>query len=289
MTHKGAMAGAGLLAGLFVVLGSCGSGGGGPGPSPNPPPDTRPWALVWSDEFDGANGTSPDAAKWVFDIGGWGWGNDELETYTDRTENARLEDGMLLIRALQETYTGPDLIPRDYTSARIKTLGRAQWTYGKVEARLKLPFGQGLWPAFWMLGADIEQVGWPSCGEIDIMENIGREPSTVHATLHGPGYSGGSGIGASYTLPGGARFADDFHVFTVEWELNVIRFYVDGNLYATRGPTDLPGGTSWVFNKPFFIILNVAVGGNWPGAPDASTVFPQTMYVDYVRAYQRGG
>lgn len=287
MTRKRAMAGAGLLAGLFVGLGSCGSDAGGPGP--NPPPDTRPWTLVWSDEFDGANGTSPDAAKWVFDIGGGGWGNNELETYTSRTENARLEDGMLVIRALQETYTGPDLIPRDYTSARLKTLGRAQWTYGRIEARLKLPFGQGLWPAFWMLGADIEQVGWPNCGEIDIMENIGREPSIVHGTLHGPGYSGGSGIGSSYTLPGGARFADDFHVFAVEWEANVIRFYVDGNLYATRRPADLPGGASWVFNKPFFLILNVAVGGNWPGAPDASTVFPQTLFVDYVRVYQRGG
>jgi len=276
----------GCLAGLFVVLGSCGDAAG---PAPSPPPDTRPWGLVWSDEFDGPNGSSPDASKWAFDIGGGGWGNNELQTYTSRTENARIEDGRLAIRALKETYTGPDNVPRDYTSARLKTQGLHQWTYGKVEARMKLPYGQGLWPAFWMLGADITQVDWPNCGEIDIMENIGREPAIVHGTLHGPGYSGANGISSAYTLAGGARFADDFHIFAVEWERNVIRFYVDANLYATRTPSDLPAGADWVFDKPFFIILNVAVGGNWPGAPDSTSVFPQTLLVDYVRVYQRGG
>ena len=153
---------------------------------------------------------------------------------------------------------------------------------------MKLLAGQGLWPAFWMLGANIEHVGWPNCGEIDIMENIGREPSIVHATIHGQGYSDGGGIGGAYTLAGGGRFADDFHVFTVEREVNVIRFYVDGNLYATRTPAELPSGANWVFDKPFFIIMNVAVGGSWPGNPDSSTVFPQKMLVDYVRVYQRG-
>ena len=174
------------------------------------------WSLVWSDEFAQADGSSPDAAKWVYDVGGGGWGNNELETYTNRTQNASLKDGTLIIQALKETYTGPDNIPRDYTSARLKTLGLAQWTYGRVEARMKLPGGQGLWPAFWMLGANIAQVDWPNCGEIDIMENIGREPSIVYGTLHGPSYSGGSGIGGSYTLPNHQRFADDFHVFAVE-------------------------------------------------------------------------
>lgn len=274
------------LAGLnLLMLGAC--GGNSAGLTPNPPADQRPWALVWSDEFDGMNGSSPDPTKWTFDVGGGGWGNNELETYTNRTENAYLQDGLLVIQVL-ETYTGPDNITRDYTSARLKTQGLHQWTFGRVEARMKLPYGQGLWPAFWMLGSDFGQVDWPESGEIDIMENIGREPSIIHGTIHGPGYVGDTGISSFYTLPGGQRFADDFHVFAIEWELDVIRFYVDGSLYATRTPADLPSGTSWVFNKPFFIILNVAVGGDWPGNPDSTTIFPQTLLVDYVRVYQRG-
>lgn len=275
-----------MTAALFILLGSCGAGTTSPAAS-NTPADQRPWTLVWSDEFEEANGSSPDASKWTLDIGGGGWGNKELETYTNRTQNAFVKDGTLVIQALKETYTGPDNIPRDYTSARLKTLGLAQWTYGRVEARMKLPGGQGLWPAFWMLGTNITQVGWPNCGEIDIMENIGREPSIVHGTIHGPSYSGESGIGSAYTLPNNQRFADDFHVFAVEWEPNVIRFYVDNTLYATRTPSDLPSGANWVFDKPFFIILNVAVGGSWPGNPDSTSVFPQTMIVDYVRVYQR--
>jgi beta-glucanase (GH16 family) len=286
MAHKHALFIGCLAAGVFVGLGSCGSA---VVPKGNPPAGNRPWTLVWSDEFEGANGSSPDAAKWTYDIGGGGWGNNELQTYTNRTENARIEDGALLIQAVKESFTGADGIRRDYTSARLKTLGLHQWTYGKIEARMKLPYGQGIWPAFWMLGSDIPQVDWPECGEIDIMENIGREPSIVHGTIHGPGYSGDGGIGSSYTLAGGGRFADDFHTFAVEWEKNVIRFYVDGNLYATRTPSELPAGTRWVFDKPFFIILNLAVGGNWPGNPDATTTFPQTVRVDFVRVYQRGG
>ena len=286
MSHKHALSGLAATAVLFMLLGSCGAGVLAPAGS-NPPADERPWSLVWSDEFDGANGSSPDASKWTFDIGGGGWGNNELETYTNRTQNASLKDGTLIIQALKETYTGPDNIPRDYTSARLKTLGLAQWTYGRVEARMKLPGGQGLWPAFWMLGANIAQVDWPNCGEIDIMENIGREPSIVYGTIHGPSYSGGSGIGGSFTLPNHQRFADDFHVFAVEWEANVIRFYVDNQLYATRTPSELPAGANWVFDKPFFILMNVAVGGSWPGNPDSSNVFPQTLIVDYVRVYQR--
>ena len=143
-----------------------------------------------------------------------------------------------------------------------------------------------IWPAFWMLGNNIQTAGWPTCGEIDIMENIGREPAIVHGTIHGPGYSGADGIGSQYGLTTGA-FSDAFHVFAVEWEPNQIRWYVDGNLYQTRTPADLPAGTQWVFDHPFFIILNEAVGGYWPGDPDATTVFPQKMTVDYVRVYQR--
>src|SRR5262249_1185404 len=146
---------------------------------------------------------------------------------------------------------------------------------------------QGIWPAFWMLGNNISSVSWPKCGEIDIMENIGKEPSIVHGSLHGPGYSGGNPLGAAYTLQGGAQFKDDFHVFAVEWEGEVIRFYVDGNLYETRTDKDVPQGATWVYDHPFFLLLNLAVGGQWPGAPNDSTTFPQKLTVDYVRVYER--
>ena len=245
------------------------------------------WSLVWSDEFDGPNGSPVDSGKWSFDIGGNGWGNNELETYTSRTANADLEGGTLVIKALKETFTGTDGITRNYTSARLLTKTKFTQMYGRFEARMKIPYGQGLWPAFWMLGDNIGTAGWPTCGEIDIMENIGKEPSIVHGTFHGPGYSGAQGVSAAYTLPNGQKFSDDFHTFAVEWEPNVMRFYVDGLLYKTRTPSDLPAGKTWVFDHPFFIILNVAVGGGFPGNPDASTVFPQQLVVDYVRVYQR--
>lgn len=245
------------------------------------------WSLEWSDEFAGPSGSSVDSSKWSFDIGGNGWGNNELETYTNRPANADLEGGLLVIKALKETFTGPDNITRNYTSARLLTKNKFTQAFGRFEARIKIPYGQGIWPAFWMLGDNINTAGWPTCGEIDIMENIGREPSIVHGTFHGPGYSGGSGISAAYALPNGQKFSDNFHTFAVEWEPRVMRFYVDGLLYKTRTPADLPAGTSWVFDHTFFIILNVAVGGGWPGNPDATTVFPQQMLVDYVRVYRR--
>ena len=247
----------------------------------------KKWRLVWSDEFNGRNASAVDSTRWSFDIGGHGWGNNELETYTSRAVNAHVQDGSLVITVMKETFTGPDKITRDYTSARLLTKKKFSQQYGRFEARIKVPFGQGIWPAFWMLGENIDAVHWPNCGEIDIMENIGKEPSTVHGTFHGPGYSGGKGVSAAYTLPNGKKFADDFHVFAVEWEPNVIRFYVDVTLYSTRTPADLPAGESWVFDHPFFLILNVAVGGGWPGNPDETTVFPQRMLVDYVRVYQR--
>ena len=249
--------------------------------------DPTVWSLIWSDEFDGPNGSAVDSSKWSFDIGGNGWGNNELETYTNRTANAYRDGGQLVIKTLKETLTGPDGIARNYTSARLLTKNKFSQAYGRFEARIKIPYGQGIWPAFWMLGDNIDTAHWPNCGEIDIMENIGKEPSIVHGTFHGPGYSGGNGIGAAYALPNGQKFSDDFHTFAVEWEPNVVRFYVDGLLYKTRTPADLPAGTTWVFDHPFFIILNVAVGGTWPGNPDSTTVFPQQMLVDYVRVYQR--
>jgi beta-glucanase (GH16 family) len=266
---------AGVL-GLFLIL--CPTANAG-----NP----AVWSLVWSDDFDGPNGSPVDSSKWSFDIGGNGWGNNELETYTSRTANADLEGGNLVIKTLKETFTGSDGITRDYTSARLLTKTKFTQTYGRFEARIKVPYGQGLWPAFWMLGDNIDTAHWPNCGEIDVMENIGKEPSIVHGTFHGPCYSGAGGITAAYTLPSGQKFSDDFHTFAVEWEPNVMRFYVDGLLYKTRTPADLPAGTTWVFDHPFFILLNVAVGGGFPGNPDASTVFPQRMVVDYVRVYQR--
>ncbi len=257
---------------VAVVIGvSCSVGG--------TPEASRPaWQLVWHDEFDG---TTLDPAKWVRETGGNGWGNAELEFYTDRTENARIEGGNLIIEARRETFG-----TRDYTSARLKTEGLGAWRYGRMEARIQIPRGQGLWPAFWMLGDQCAAVGWPTCGEIDIMENIGREPRRVHGTVHGPVYSGAQGITSTYELSAGA-FADSFHVYAVEWESGAIRWYVDDTLYKTTTTRDVPG--QWVFDHPFFIILNVAVGGNWPGNPDTTTQFPQTMRVDYVRVYQKGG
>ena len=249
--------------------------------------DSKVWKLTWSDEFDGPNGSSVDSTRWSFDIGGGGWGNSELETYTSRSSNSFIEDGRLVIKALKETFTGPDNITRNYTSARLLTKNKFSQVYGRFEARIKIPYGQGIWPAFWMLGDNIDTARWPNCGEIDIMENIGKEPSIVHGTLHGPGYSGGNGLSAAYRLSGGRKFSADFHTYAVEWEPNVMRFYVDGVLYKTRTPADLPTGKAWVFDHPFFIILNLAVGGAWPGNPDATTVFPQPMLVDYVRVYQR--
>jgi beta-glucanase (GH16 family) len=249
----------------------------------------RKWTLAWSDEFGGPNGSGVDPTKWVLEVGGGGWGNQELEYYTNRLQNAYVQDGRLVIRAQREKYKGKDGVTRDYTSARLKTHGKFSQAYGRFEARAKIPYGQGLWPAFWMLGDNIDSADWPTCGEIDIMENVGKEPSTVHGTIHGPGYSGSAGIGDPYTLPVGNRFAEDFHIFAVEWAPNAIRFYVDGDLYSTRTHADLPQGRQWVFDHPFFLLLNVAVGGGWPGSPDTSTIFPQTMLVDYVRVYRRPG
>jgi beta-glucanase (GH16 family) len=244
------------------------------------------WKLTWSDEFNGPDGSAPDPSKWVVEAGGKGWGNQEMEYYTTRRENAHIQAGELVIEARRENYRGTDGVSRDYTSARLKTAGRFSQAYGRFEARIKIPAGQGMWPAFWMLGDDIDTAGSPACGEIDVMENIGKEPSTIHGSIHGPGYSGGDGIEAPYRLPARRRFADEFHVFAVEWEPNALRFYVDRDLYVSRSRSDLRPGWKWVFDHPFFLLLNLAVGGDWPGNPDATSVFPQTMLVDYVRVYQ---
>ncbi len=244
------------------------------------------WTLVWSDEFNGPEGSMPDASKWSIVKDGSGFGNHELEYYTDRSANLHLEKGNLVITARKESYTGADGATREYTSARLETAGHFQQEYGRYEARIKIPRGQGIWPAFLMLGSDIGKVGWPACGEIDIMENVGFEPSKVHGSLHGPQYSGDNPLTGAYTLPDHAAFSDAFHVFAVEWEPQVIRFYVDNILYETQTIDSIPSHKHWAFDHPFFVLLNVAVGGQWPGNPDASTSFPTSMLVDYVRVYQ---
>jgi beta-glucanase (GH16 family) len=247
---------------------------------------TSNWVLTWSDEFNGPNGSAPDPDKWVLESGGNGWGNNELESYTSRSKNVREENGNLVIEAIKEKFIGADGIHREYTSARLKSEGRFSQRYGRFEARIQIPSGQGAWPSFWMLGDDFSSKGWPACGEIDIMESIGTEPDKIQGSLHGPGYSGANPLTAAYRLPGG-RFSDSFHVFAVEWEPQVVHFYVDNQLYVTRTPADLPAGKPWVYDHPFFVLLNLAVGGDHAGRPGDSSVFPQRMLVDYVRVYAR--
>jgi beta-glucanase (GH16 family) len=240
------------------------------------------WHLVWEDEFEGPAGQPPDVTRWRFDIG-TDWGNAQLEYDTDRPENVSLDGaGHLAITAREERYLG-----RNYTSGRINTSKLFAHTHGRFEARIHLPVGQGVWPAFWLLGANFEEVGWPACGEIDIMEYRGQESNIVHGSLHGPDYSGGSAVTGRYDL-GGDGFDAGFHVFGVESDSNSITWTIDGNPYQAVTSRDLPPGRRWVFNHPFFIILNVAVGGHFVGPPDASTTFPQTMLVDWVRVYRFG-
>ena len=250
------------------------------------------WILSWSDEFDGSDGSAVDPTKWNYDVGNGehGWGNDELEYYTSGTDNAVIRGGSLVITA---TDAGASKYKCwygacKYVSARLTTSGKFSQKYGRFEARIKLPRGKGVWPAFWMLGQDFPGVSWPDCGEIDIMENIGSEPGTCHGTTHGPGPATYVDVGltGATTLPSGKALSDDFHVFATEWEPNVVRFSFDGAIYKTVTPKDLPATAKWVWDHPFFILLNFAVGGSWPGSPDGTTKWPQTMEVDYVRAYR---
>ncbi|WP_438431156.1 carbohydrate binding domain-containing protein [Gorillibacterium sp. sgz500922] len=246
------------------------------------------WNLVWKDDFDGAG---IDSSKWNFVQGGGGFGNHELQTYTDRAENARVEDGKLVIEARKE----PAAEGNAYTSAKLTTEGKGDWTYGKYEVRAKLPEGQGIWPAIWMMPKDQNLYsGWPTCGEIDIMELLGQEPNKIYGTLHyGQPHEQAQG---SYSLPGGATFSDDYHTFGLEWEPGEFRFYVDGLLYAklnnwySQNPQE---GAAYTYPAPFdqdfFLQLNLAVGGDWPGNPNGTTAFPQKMLVDYVRVYEREG
>lgn len=238
--------------------------------------------LVAEDNFD-LDG-APDPSIWTLEIGDGtaqgipGWGNNELQFYTDRTQNVKVENGFLLITAIKEEFSGAG-----YTSARLITKGKLETQYGRVEARIRLPFGQGMWPAFWMLGDDNNGTeNWPNIGEIDIMENRGQEPSKMIGSLHGPGYSGGNAVSKEYNLEND-RFDTGFHIFGIEWGPNYINYYVDNVLYNQITPNDVPG--EWVFNRPFYIIINLAVGGSFVGSPNNQTQFPQTMLIDYVRVY----
>jgi beta-glucanase (GH16 family) len=269
-----------------ITTGGGSSGGGSSGSSGGP---GAGWKLTWSDEFNGPSGSAVDASKWSYDTGGGGWGNNELEYYTSGTQNAVVENGNLVITA---THAGAS--PHScwygtcqYTSARLNTAGKFSQQYGWFEARIKIPKGQGVWPAFWMLGQNIGSAGWPGCGEIDIMENIGRTPDSVYGTTHGPGPGSYPGNGLSGADNAGSAFGDGFHVYATQWGPGEIDFYVDGNLYWKVVPSMLPAGASWVWDQPFFMILNFAVGGNWPGNPDGSSSWPQQMLVDYVRVYSK--
>ncbi|MFZ3492922.1 lectin [Streptomyces sp. 5.8] len=277
-----------LVSVLTLASLSTGLAQGAPAPAARPPAAAA--AVTFSDEFDGPAGSAVDGGKWQIETGD-NVNNHERQYYTAGNRNAALDgQGHLAITARRENPANYQCWYGrcEYTSARLNTAGKFTTTHGRVEARMKIPRGQGMWPAFWMLGSDIGQVGWPNSGEIDVMENVGFEPSTVHGTLHGPGYSGTGGIGAGYALPGGQAFADAFHTFAVDWSPNAITWSVDGTVYQRRTPDDL-GGKQWVFNKPFFLILNLAVGGYWPGDPNGSTVFPQELLVDYVRVSTDSG
>ncbi|HLF62951.1 MAG TPA: family 16 glycosylhydrolase [Saprospiraceae bacterium] len=231
---------------------------------------------VWQDEFDGSQ---LSATQWTYELGNGcavgicGWGNNELESYTDEPANCRVEEGKLTITALESSGS--------YTSSRIKTQNQAEIQFGRIDIRARLPKGQGIWPAIWMLGENITTAGWPACGEIDIMELVGHQPAMVHGTVHynSNGYMQSTG---SKSLTEG-DFSDRFHVFTIVWDRNEITWYVDNKPFKTFTNTNISG---YPFNKPFFFILNIAVGGNWPGSPDATTVFPQEMVVDYIRVFQ---
>jgi beta-glucanase (GH16 family) len=238
----------------------------------------RNWELTWSDDFTGTAGTLPDATKWAFDLGAGGWGNAEFQAYTNKPENVSLDgNGNLRITAIRNA--GPS-----YTSGRIKTKGLFAQKYGRFEARIKTPTGPGIWPAFWMLGENIDQVNWPNCGEIDIMEQRGQQSAVTVGSVHGPGYSGGSAISKYYAIQN-SRFDANFHVYAVEWTESQIDFFVDDFLYHRITPDKLTG--KWVFDQPFYLLLNVAVGGNFVGFPTDATPFPQTMTIDYVKIYKQ--
>ena len=252
---------------ISITGASCGS-------TPPPPPPPAGWTLAWADEF---NGTALDTSKWNIEVNGNGGGNNELQYYTARQENVRVTGGELVLEARREAYGG-----KAFTSGRITTQNKASWQYGRMESRMKIPTGKGTWPAFWMLGNSISTVGWPASGEIDIMEHVNSE-AWVHGTIH---WSNQNNAYSNYGGHTGALDFSQYHVYAVEWDASMIRYYVDGTKYHEVSIAGGVNGTS-EFHAPYFLLFNLAVGGNWPGAPDASTVFPNRMNVDYVRVYRK--
>jgi beta-glucanase (GH16 family) len=263
-------------------------------PTANSPTTTTAWTQVWSDEFDGPAGARADSTKWNYNTqdgcnnGNCGWGNNEKEYYSDAPENIALNgEGQLMIVA---RIAPPDLScyygPCRYTSAKITTKGKMLAAPGRVEARIKLALGQGLWPAFWMLGQGDPTLSWPACGELDIMENKGSQPITTSSAVHGPGYSGNTPFAHANSLTRGT-ISDDFHIFAVEWDSLHVRFFVDDipHYQVTRDEIEHFGKS--ILNQPFFVILNLAVGGHFDGDPQSDTIFPAIMLVDYVRVYAR--
>lgn len=234
--------------------------------------------LFWADEFDG---TAVNTTDWTFETGATGWGNNELQNYTNG-DNAKLENGILYLTA---TKVDNNTAVGSYNSTRMITKGKREFTYGRMEIRAKLPSGKGIWPAIWMLGSNISSIGWPACGEIDIMEYVGYEPNTVHATVHTLSGSGGNGSGSSKTL---TTAEEEFHIYGLIWTPKELVFYIDSpeNITHKYAPS-IKNDETWPFSKPAFFILNVAVGGNWGGVQGIdNTIFPQTMEIDYVRVYQ---
>ncbi len=238
------------------------------------------YKLAWADEF---NGTAINTADWSYDIGGSGWGNNESQYYTNDAKNAYLKNGKLVIEAIKEKT-----VNRDYSSARLLTKGKKEFTFGRIDIRAKLPYGQGIWPALWMLGANINQVSWPACGEIDIMEHLGHDSKKVYGTIHwgNVGDTKSKNTQGVYVLQSGKTFADEFHVFSMDWEKDKLSILVDDKVIFTTTAAKL-GANPYPYNAPFFFIFNVAVGGIWPGYPDATTTFPQRMEVDYIRVFQK--
>lgn len=252
----------------------------------NTPENTDKYTLVWSDEFETSE---VDTTKWGFntgtgaEIGLTGWGNNELQYYREGSHNTSISDGILSIEAREESYEG-----MDYTSAKLVTQGKADWLYGKFEIRAKVPETQGIWPALWMMPVNSEYGGWPRSGEIDIMELLGHQPDTVYGTAHfGNSFPDRGHNTKAVTLEDGADFSDDFHTYTVEWMPDTLKWYLDGKHYHTLSSADIEP-YNWPFDKSFYLLMNVAVGGNWPGNPDETTELPQQMQVDYVRVYQKG-
>jgi beta-glucanase (GH16 family) len=285
-------AGTSGTAGVAGTGGTTGAAGTAGGPADagvaDAAPDADPlagWKLAWSDEFNDVAGTKPNPMYWSYDLGGGGWGVAQLQVYTNAAANASTDGkGNLAITAIKDAQG-------NFTSARLKTQGKFEQAYGRFEMRAKATTGNGMWPAFWMLGNNFGPTPWPDCGEIDIMEIRGTQPYTNLGSLHGPGYSGMHPLTARDSLPdGGPSLSDDYHLYAIEWETNVVRFYLDSDLYETRTPADIPADAGanahWVYDHPFFILINVAVGGRFPGPPDGTT-FPQSMLVDYVRVYKR--